>query len=960
MKLNEYSIFEIATQLDIPLQGNNFVHNCKQSNKPNALLYENNSFYCKDCGAFGDNKTLIEHFKKFDTEEKLNFWAGNVLNDYESYISLSLQDTTFSENMGRLLGASLIEAEKNGAFHGYMKKEYGFDADDLIQFQVGYVSKDCLISLPDEFVEEHKVKSIIDHFIIPVVQNGTIISAKAFPLDEGHPLIISKPERVPIACFNYNLAKQELTKNKGFTALLYCENELDVLALRKHCNVKTAVTTSQINHITTEEKKQLTELSGLASDTMIVWGELYRFENEPTQASISLIEKGIDIHVLVIPKIGNSLARFVKIATHPAILKEAIREQIHGQSLPFLATYIESNRPQLHKSAIRERICELIAYLPSQTIEIYQKQLSHIPSNSTVSKDPAFRTKVTIPIKTSTQLIKERQREHNKVTAVDIVLSDNKNNDGTQFYAQDYWHNLSDNKLYAIKTVYTKINKTNRKTEEGLMCQRVPIAVKAKANSVGNTSFEFKALDVDIMDDFEQTFLPPFDTLGAFEQWQIHGDSPYCFQSFLQAKGDVDVDTKTLYNDIKTILKEYYYFKNPLYVDIITSYIMMTYVYMLTDAVPYLHIRGKASSGKSLLVDIMNQLCFNSEKFVGANHTHIFRLVHSKRCTLFLNEEEHLGRAGNMRSTEILPLLKDSYSKTGGWVPRFSEGKGTSTRFTMTRYFAYSPKIISGTRRIDSILATRTISIDTQRIPEENLATLKNYNVDKLKLMAQFQDIRNRLMVWSLVDYYRFYTKYLNGIDILRNRKIGNRDLDLWTPIYGVLACVEDEETTLMKIESFTQDMINRRNTFRQQSNMAELVQVFVDTLFEFSEKKMHKDMGIYKHRDPDTGLLEYYFVKDVFFRKFQNYLELKLVDNYLVLNRYQTKGDIGMWSRRENEFGRCFVFDTFFRDIPKFGYKRNRQIKKLNQLYLQDLAKDYSVNQPDPKEEVEEEDLEN
>lgn len=944
MKLNEYSIFEIATRLDVPLHGNSFVHNCEITKKPNALLYENNSFYCKSCGAFGDNKALIESFKKFDTEDKLNFWASSTLNDYESYISLGLQDMSFNENMTRLLGASLQESQKNGAFHAHIKNKYGFDADDIIHFQIGYISETALTSIPDEFIAEYKLERIIDTFIIPVVQNGIIASLKSIPLIDGEITVINKPDRIPVPCFNYNLAKIGLEKNKGFTALLYCENELDVLALRKHCNIETAVTTSQIAHITAEEKRQLAELSGLASDTMILWNEEYSLEKEITQTAIVLIEKGIDVHILQVPKVGKSIAEYLKRTTHPSILKDAIRDQIHSGKLPFLASYIEQNRLQLHKIAIKERICELIAHLPSQTIEIYQKQLAHIPANSPIAKDAAFNIKYVIPTKVSTQLIKEQQREINKSTGNDIILSDNKESEGYHFYAQDYWHDLKENKLNALKVVYTKVNKTNKQTSEGMVSERVPITIRAKANSVGSASFEFKAINLDVMDDFDFTFLPTLDTTGSLEQWQIHGESPYTFQSFLQAKGDVDVDTKQLYSDIKQILSDYYYFKNPLYADIITSYIMMTYVNMIVDNVPYVHIKGKASSGKSLLVDIMYQLCFNAEKFVGANHAHIFRLVHSNRSTLFLNEEESLATMGSTRNAEILPTLKDSYSKTGGWVPRFKDSAGSRGQLVMTKFFVYGPKIFSGTRHVEQILATRTINIDTHKIPDELISTFKNYNVDKLKLTAQFQDIRNRLMVWSMVDYYRFYQNYIKGIDILRNRKIGNRDLDLWSPIFGILACVETEQTAISMLEDFTRDMVGRRNALKHQSDIASVAQVFADTIYEFTKQNKHQSMGIYKYMDPTTGGYDYFFNKDIFFRKFQTHLEKTLAENYMVSNRFQERGSIGFWARRENEFGKIFEYTKFFRDIPKINYKRNRQILRLNETTLKEVLLEYGI----------------
>lgn len=944
MKLNDYKIESVADKLNLQKEGIFFNHQCSNHTNKTAVIFTNNTFYCPDCLTFGGNRKLIETVKAFKTEADINNWMSHLFNNYEYHVSADIVANDYVENMAQLTSRAIYSLDQNKMAKQLLESEYGLNNTDIQVLQLGIINQFVLDTLPESFIVELELKDHFDRFCIPIVYNGEVLAIKTFNSITDFKMICNE-KQYPVPCYNYttshialeeNIASNTQKRLSNHSVLFVCENELDVYSLKKSCNINTAIAVSSVVSQSMEQKKQILELASLATDCMIVFGNSKISQVGADNLAVTLLELGKDVKILDIET--SSLADFLSHDTNTAVFIQTVEEKMFNGKT-FLSEYIESHRVDLHKEAEKNKICEWIARLPSANTDFYTKQLAKIPKDSPHSNvDVSYRARFILTEAQSTLLIKEKRKSFGKDETPVIELADNNNEGMVRFFMQDYWFDNDTKCLNAIKTIYTKIKKTKRDgIDEVSYSQRVPISIQVSASAGGALSFKFSPVNAEALDNYERAYLAPYDVAGHAPQWQLEGSSPYTFKSFIQEKGKVNVNTKELYDDIKKVLTDYYYFKEPTYADILTAYIMMTYVYMLVESVPYLQLKGRPSSGKSLLVELLQQLTFNSEKLISANHTHIFRITHAKRCTLFLNEEEQLNNAQNVRNIELLPLLKDTYSKTGGDVPRFTDARGGT--YEVTRFDAYCPKIVSGTKPVEAILRTRMIQIDTVKIPKEELSSLKDYNINKIYLLPKLQEIRNKLMIWSLTQFPQYSNNYVNGLTALRDAGVGNRDLDIWSPLYASMASCGYSQEGLKLITEYCEQMSYRGQEARERSDFAEFSQVFIELFFEFKKNGLNEEFGMFAPV-PNVYLAQI----STFEKKFQEHLIKHIPKNWYVgQDYYKDKLGSPRWTKKVGYIQK----DIHRSDYPKVGYKRNRQCWRFNLSMIKDIIKEYGLVDP-------------
>jgi hypothetical protein len=963
MRVNEYPIQDVMKHLGIKQQGGRFEHQCDETLElkgiPNAYFYSNNTFYCPLCFKFGNNKTLIEDTKKFKTEREVNHWALQYFNEYEISPLLSVNTGDFITQLGKITAHSMSALSGSPKTQEWLKAKYGFLNEDVMSFQLGLLTDTVLHNTSDEIVKLYNLKDAVGSVTLPIIHNGDVVAIKLFPTrhDSTMPTsLIGDLKGFAIPCFNYTTAKQKLNEDiekvrknslQEANVLLVCETELDVLALRKYCNIDTAIALPSLQNHTLEQRKQIVELGSLANDTIICFNSIAKSKESAEHLAQNLLNLGSDFKVMSLPKDMDTISEGLQNAINSDTFIEEVRNKLYyGYS--FLSEYIEEQRGNLTVDSVINRICEWIARLPSSSTKLYTTQLSNIPKNSKFFVDKAFRSRYLVEEKVANSRIIQMRRNFGRNEESDIVLSDDNNEGVTRFFMQDYWYDIEEQNLKAQKTIYTKVKQVRRDgTEEQVCSVRVPVTVRASATNAGAMSYSFFPIEPNYLDEYEKGFLAPYDLAGSAPQWQLDGNSPYTFRSFLEEKGNVSVDALKLFEDIRGVLNDYYYFKDLNYADLLTAFVMMTYVYMLVDSVPYLHIKGSAGSGKSQLVDLLQQMTFNSEKLVNANSTHIYRIVHSKRCTLFMNEEEHLNNSQNLRNTDILPILKDSYSKTGGEVPRFDDIKGSN--YKVTRFNAYCPKVFSGTKPVEKILATRAIVIETTKVPPEKLKGIKDYSLNKIYLESHFQDIRNRLMIWSLTQYHTYFNNYQSGKQELRDEKIGNRDLDVWSPIYASFGTVGLEERGMAIINEISGRSAEKAKLDKENSDFAEISQLLYDLVYEFKMTKGNKPpagtSGLNKN------YLGFFFAQDkcwmtksLFEKNFPAVLKERCSTNKYAGNVYYTN-QRPLWTNIGYIINR-----KYHSDVPDTGYLRNRSTYQIDPISFDRVINDYHINISDDK----------
>src|SRR5262249_18554869 len=127
-----------------------------------------------------------------------------------------------------------------------------------------------------------------------------------------------------------------------------------------------------------------------------------------------------------------------------------------------------------------------------------------------------------------------------------------------------------------------------------------------------------------------------------------------------------------------------------------------TYVFPAFPTYPYLQLTGEKGSGKTKVQDILECVAFNGLKVVDPTPAVLFRIVHSLRPTLLIDEVEGMNADD---AKEVRSIINAGY-KCGATVPR-CEGEGHELRF----FEVYGPKSLAGIKGLGSVTEDRCITV---------------------------------------------------------------------------------------------------------------------------------------------------------------------------------------------------------------------------------------------------------
>lgn len=133
---------------------------------------------------------------------------------------------------------------------------------------------------------------------------------------------------------------------------------------------------------------------------------------------------------------------------------------------------------------------------------------------------------------------------------------------------------------------------------------------------------------------------------------------------------------------------------------LLAAFTMGTYVYSAVDTVPYLHFLGEPATGKTLVGELLEAVCFNARQSTSITAAAIYRFLNASTGTLIIDEQG----AGDRKWGET---TKAGYRKSGavmvceGGVP------------TLMRCFA--PRVLMTNEPLaDAALASRCILVTLQ------------------------------------------------------------------------------------------------------------------------------------------------------------------------------------------------------------------------------------------------------
>ena len=235
-------------------------------------------------------------------------------------------------------------------------------------------------------------------------------------------------------------------------------------------------------------------------------------------------------------------------------------------------------------------------------------------------------------------------------------------------------------------------------------------------------------------DDLDKENLEPNYSEIDDSGFSIDGIEKYLLKSY-------NVDPFKVFNEIRDYLKKYILISDKNVFDLLSIWIMGTYIFRVFRHYPYMHIQAEKSSGKSFLFELIKPLCFNGEMYIHPTSSTLFRDVDRNSRTLLLDEIENFKKSNSPGFNDLMGILNSGYAKSGD-VPRARSGKSGG----IVRYKTYSPKMFAGISDINDVLDSRTIKIQMKRKLEEE-------KVDRYRDNQQMKDFLSIIERRSL--YFR-------------------------------------------------------------------------------------------------------------------------------------------------------------------------------------------------------------
>lgn len=210
-------------------------------------------------------------------------------------------------------------------------------------------------------------------------------------------------------------------------------------------------------------------------------------------------------------------------------------------------------------------------------------------------------------------------------------------------------------------------------------------------------------------------------------------------------------------------------------------WIILTYVYPVWGAVPYLSVGGPLGSGKSTLFTVLARLIFRAIQSSNMTSACLFRTLHEHGGTLLLDEAERL-RDGSPDAGELRSILLSGY-KVGSPARRLEKvGDG----FQQVAFDVYGPKAIASIAKPPEALASRCIPLTMFRAGPESEKPRRRIDADP----AVWRDLRDDLHALAL-EHGPTWPTLAGRADVVPTDLAG-REFELWQPILALAAWVEE------------------------------------------------------------------------------------------------------------------------------------------------------------------------
>ena len=284
-----------------------------------------------------------------------------------------------------------------------------------------------------------------------------------------------------------------------------------------------------------------------------------------------------------------------------------------------------------------------------------------------------------------------------------------------------------------------------------------------------------------------------------------------------------------LHREVADYLRDFVYIRDGSLYDVLTTWVIGTYVFTVFRFFPYLHINAERGSGKTLLLEILAPICFNGELLTNPGASPLLSIIQWKLPTLLIDETEALTTEHAARKTDLMAILRTGFASSGKVVRANRE------------FPTYCPKAFAGINTIDDTLADRTIVVKMTRKTEAD--NVQHYLVTE-QLLKRQAELRDELYSFGLEHGPGIAASY-NVSDPARTdlSHLRNRSYDIWRPLItiadlcGVTAAVTNASRT---------DLAARQEREGEQDDTALLIQGLIEVSRQLAAIKVEGKVGWY------------------------------------------------------------------------------------------------------------------
>lgn len=262
-------------------------------------------------------------------------------------------------------------------------------------------------------------------------------------------------------------------------------------------------------------------------------------------------------------------------------------------------------------------------------------------------------------------------------------------------------------------------------------------------------------------------------------------------------------------------------------------YCILTYLFVMFDAIPYLKIEGITNSGKSKLGEIFLHLAFNATMGVDQTPSVVYRTIEAERSTLIVDEIEGLDKNRQTdRMLELFPIFNSGYKPTGS-VMR-TEGNSLSRK--RVSYSTYSPKIFCAIDPLLETIKNRSYIIMLVRTLDEKRSNLSISSKD-----PAWQEIRDNLYILAM-EYFEEIREVSDSMEITNDLKLIGRDYEKAKPILAIARFLtkysQGDQSVLQEVKDFIEQQKSEDQEHAMGSKEAQVI-LEIEALINESKQSM-------------------------------------------------------------------------------------------------------------------------